>query len=60
MFVGIPWQTVWAGGEAIKLKVGSTVTSKEKGTPGQKVGAGPVGVMMYLNTPVEVPVLFNV
>jgi hypothetical protein len=60
MLVAVPWQTVWADGDAMTVEVGCTVTSKVKGTPGQKVGAGPVGVMIYLTTPDDVPVLTNV
>ena len=60
MLVAVPWQTVWAGGVAVTVEVGCTVTSKVNGTPGQKVGAGPVGVIMYLTIPAEVPVLSNV
>ena len=45
---------------AITTDRGSTVTSKLEGVPGQKVGVGPVGVMVYLTTPAEVPVFTKV
>ena len=51
---------VWSVGVAITSGVGFTVTSKLNGVPGQLVGAGPVGVITYLTTPVEVPVLSKV
>jgi len=58
--VAVPLQMVWAVGVAVTAGVGSTVTSKLKGVPGQLVGKGPVGVITYLITPDEVPVLFRV
>ena len=60
MLVAVPLQMVWAVGVAVTAGVGSTVTSKLKGVPGQLVGKGPVGVITYLITPDEVPVLFRV
>ena len=60
IFVCVPWHTVWDAGVAMTTGVGWTVTSKLNGIPGQLVIPGPVGVMIYLTTPGEVPVLFKV
>ena len=60
MLVAVPAQMVWEDGVAITSEVGLTVTSKLKEVPGQVVGLGPVGVMTYLTTPGEVPVLSRV
>ena len=60
MLVAVPLQMVCDAGVAITLDVGLTVTSKLNGVPGQLVVAGPVGVITYLTTPGEVPVLSKV
>ena len=60
MLVAVLWQIVCADGVGITSGVGFTVTSKLNGVPGHNVGAGPVGVMMYLTTPGDVPVLSSV
>ena len=46
---------VWTVGVGVTVDVGFTVTSNVKGVPGQLVDAGPVGVMIYLTTPDDVP-----
>jgi hypothetical protein len=55
-----PLQKVSTDGVAATSGVGFTVTSKLNGGPSHKVGAGPVGVITYLTTPVEVPELCRV
>jgi hypothetical protein len=60
IFVAVLWQTVSLAGVAVTTEVGSTVTSRLKGVPGQSVEAGPVGVITYLTTPDDVPVLSKV
>ena len=57
ILVAVPLQIDCAGGIAMTFGVGSTVTSKLDSVPGQFVGEGPVGVITYLTTPGEVPVL---
>jgi hypothetical protein len=60
MAVVPPLQKVSLEGVAVTVGVGCSVTSKLNGIPGQLVGPGPVGVITYLTTPKEVPVLINV
>jgi hypothetical protein len=60
ILVAVPLQIVWEVGVAIAFGVGLIVTSKLKVVPGQFVVAGPVGVITYLTTPGEVPVLSKV
>ena len=55
-----PSHIVCAVGVKITVEIGFTVTSRLKGTPGQSVGFGPVGVMVYLITPGDVPELTSV
>lgn len=57
ILVAVALHMVVAAGVAIAIGVGFTVTSKLNGVPGQPVG--PVGVITYLITPNEVPVLSN-
>ena len=51
-----PLQIVCMSGTAVTFGAGCTVTSKLNGVPSQAGAPGPVGVIMYRTTPVEVPV----
>jgi hypothetical protein len=55
-----PLQKVWEEGVADTVGVGWTVTSNVNGFPAQNVGDGPVGVIIYLTTPADVPVFCKV
>ena len=57
ILVAVALHMVVAAGVAIAIGVGFTVTSKLNGVPGHPVG--PVGVITYLTTPNEDPVLSN-
>ena len=60
ILVALPSQIVWAEGVVTTVDVGFTVTSRLNGVPGQSVGFGPVGVIIYRTIPGDVPVLTNV
>jgi hypothetical protein len=46
-----PEQIVCPVSESLTLGIGFTVTVTTTGSPGQRVGSGPVGVMVYLTVP---------
>jgi hypothetical protein len=55
-----PLQKVSVAGVAVTSGVGFTVTKKWKSGPTQPVDPGPLGVMIYSTTPVDLPVLTRV
>ena len=60
ILVAVFEQIIWEVGVAVTVATGSAVTSKLKVLPGQLVGIGPVGLITYLTTPGEEPVLVKI